>query len=95
MVPDKAQRVQHFHHHTLEALKELLEASGISSPHDISPRHIMRRVGATECRPLSDLYPALSAGCLVDARPIDLAMGGALFERHWHSARADSWASVA
>ena len=95
VVPDKAQRVQHFHHHTLEALKELLEASGISSPHDISPRHIMRRVGATECRPLSDLYPTLSAGCLVDARPIDLAMGGAVFERHWHSARSDSWASVA
>ncbi|MDI9331109.1 MAG: FMN-binding glutamate synthase family protein [Alphaproteobacteria bacterium] len=93
VVPDKAQRVKNFHHHTLDALKELLEATGVQGPNEVSLRHITRRVGATDCRPLSDLYPSISAGSLVDARPIDLAAGGPAFERHWHLADPKSWSA--
>ena len=91
VVTDKAERVKNFHHHTLDALKELLEATGVYAPHQVSLRHIMRRISATESRPLSDLYPMVVAGSLLDARPLDLAQGGLIFERHWSSANPRSW----
>ena len=91
VVPDKAQRVKNFHHHTLEALKELLEATGVRHPTQVSLAHILRRVSNTESRPLSDLYATLQAGQLVDPRPVDLALAGPLFERDWQRASPDSW----
>jgi len=91
VVPDKAQRVKNFHHHTLDALKELLEASGVNAPGEISLRHIMRRISTTETRPLSDLYASIVPGSLIDARPLDLAVGGPIFERHWAIANPASW----
>ena len=66
VVPDKAQRVLHFHHHTLEALKELLEAAGLHQPQDLALRHIMRRVSDTESKPLSDLFTQLPANALLE-----------------------------
>jgi len=66
VVPDKAQRVLHFHHHTLEALKELLEAAGLHQPQDLALRHIMRRVSDTESRPLSDLFTQLPPNALLE-----------------------------
>ncbi|MEY2622357.1 MAG: Glutamate synthase large chain [Pseudomonadota bacterium] len=94
VVPDKAQRVKNFHHHTLDALKELLEASGVNAPGEVSLRHIMRRISATESRPLSDLYASVVPGSLIDARPLDLAVGGPIFERHWAVANPTSWAPL-
>ena len=91
VVPDKAQRVKNFHHHTLEALKELLEATGVRHPTQVSLAHILRRVSNTESRPLSDLYATVQAGQLVDPRPVDLALAGPLFERDWQRASPHSW----
>ena len=92
VVPDKAQRVHHFQRHTLEALKELLEATGVAHPQQVGLAHIMRRVSHTECRPLSDLYPCVPAGQLLDPSPKDLAGAGPLFERDWPRATPRSWA---
>jgi len=65
VVPSKAERVQNFHEHTLEALQELMEASGLKTPHDFTPRHIMRRVSETQTLHLSDLIDTLEAGALL------------------------------
>ncbi|NBX54032.1 MAG: FMN-binding glutamate synthase family protein [Betaproteobacteria bacterium] len=65
VVSDKAQRVKQFHHHTLEALKELLEAAGLHHPNEVTLRHIMRRISETESRPLSDLYTCIAPGALL------------------------------
>jgi glutamate synthase domain-containing protein 2 len=65
VVPSKAERVQNFHSHTLEALQELMEASGLQTPHDFTPRHIMRRVSETQTLHLSDLVDTLEAGVLL------------------------------
>jgi glutamate synthase domain-containing protein 2 len=92
VVPDKAQRVKNFHHQTLEALKELLEASGVQGPEHIHLNHIMRRIGPTESRPLSDLYPAVAPGSLLNAQAHDLATAGAMYQQHWASAQVHSWA---
>ncbi len=65
VVPSKAERVQNFHEHTLEALQELMEASGLKSPHDFTPRHIMRRVSETQTLPLSSLVDTVATGALL------------------------------
>jgi glutamate synthase domain-containing protein 2 len=65
VVPSKAERVQHFHANTLEALQELMEASGLQTPHDFTPRHIMRRISEKETLHLSDLVDTLAEGALL------------------------------
>ncbi len=65
VVPSKAERVKNFHEHTLEALQELMEASGLKTPHDFTPRHIMRRVSETQTLHLSDMVDTVEAGALL------------------------------
>ena len=65
VVPSKAERVHNFHTHTLEALQELMEASGLKKPSDITPRHIMRRVSETQTLHLSELVDTVEAGALL------------------------------
>jgi len=65
VVPSKAERVQNFHAHTLEALQELMEASGLQTPHDFTPRHIMRRVSETQTLHLSDLVDTIAPEALL------------------------------
>jgi glutamate synthase domain-containing protein 2 len=65
VVPSKAERVHNFHTHTLEALQELMEASGLQTPHDFTPRHIMRRVSETQTLHLSDLVETIQADALL------------------------------
>ncbi len=87
LVPaDKAQRVHHFHHSTLHALQELVQAAGLAHPNQISAEHIMRRISDTEVRPLSQLIPQLEAGAL---------LGGKLtgvWREHWDRSTANSFA---
>ena len=62
---DKAERVRNFHHSTLHALQELVQAAGLDHPSQISAEHIMRRVGDTDVRPLSQLIVHLKPGALL------------------------------
>ena len=84
VVPSKAERVHNFHSHTLEALQELMEASGLKTPHDFTPRHIMRRVSETQTLHLSELVDTLEAGALLKD---DLSALPAVY-RDWHLASA-------
>ena len=84
VVPSKAERVHNFHTHTLEALQELMEASGLKTPSDITPRHIMRRVSETQTLHLSELVDTLEAGALLKD---DLSALPAVY-RDWHLASA-------
>ena len=93
-VPDKAQRVKSFHHNTLEALKEMLEAVGASGPQDIGLHHIMRRVSGNVCLPLSELYPEMQPGLLLNPQADDLAHSDPLFARNWHWATPASWSAL-
>ena len=84
VVPSKAERVNNFHTHTLEALQELMEASGLKTPSDITPRHIMRRVSETQTLHLSELVDTLEAGALLKD---DLSALPIVY-RDWHLASA-------
>ncbi len=66
VVSDKSERVKNFHHHTLEALRELLQAAGLHSPDEIHPAMINKRVSLTEISTLEDLYPQLKPKALLD-----------------------------
>jgi glutamate synthase domain-containing protein 2 len=86
-VPDKASRVANFHRHTLMALKEVVQASGLSHPSEIGPEHLIRRVSSTEVRSLASLYNFVEPGELLGGVPEH-----AVFQRFWAMARADTFA---
>jgi glutamate synthase domain-containing protein 2 len=88
VVPDKSERVFHFHQNTLKALKELLAAAGLAHPSELGPEHVIRRVSSTEVRSLAALH--------VWARPGELLSGTPehpVFKVFWDVARADSFAA--
>jgi glutamate synthase domain-containing protein 2 len=84
VVPNKAERVHQFHAHTLEALQELMQAAGLHSPGDITPRHIMRRVSERQTLHLSELVDTLTTGALLQD---DLSALPAVFQ-DWPKASA-------
>ena len=89
LVPaDKAQRVHHFHHSTLHALQELVQAAGLAHPSQISAEHIMRRISDTEVRPLSQLIPQLEPGALLGS---STKLTG-VWREHWDRSSAASFA---
>ena len=90
VVPDKAHRVQSFHHQTLHALQELVQAAGLQHPGEINAHHVMRRVTDTEVRSLADLLPQVKAGALLGD---DLDSLPEVFRTHWPSARAERFAA--
>lgn len=86
VVPTKADRVRNFHHETLESVREMLQATGLTSPSDLSLKHIMRRVSALEVQTLSSLMPSLSEGALLEERALE-----GLYQQYWHDASAHSF----
>lgn len=86
VVADKARRVHRFHDNTLLALKELLQAAGVSHPHQLGPEHIIRRTSAFQVRSMAANYPWLQAGELRHGLPEHR-----VFRRFWPQARPDSF----
>jgi glutamate synthase domain-containing protein 2 len=86
VVPTKADRVQNFHHETLESVREMLQATGLMRPSDLSLKHIMRRVSALEVQNLSSLMPGLPEGALLTGLPLE-----GLYQQYWHEASASSF----
>ena len=89
VVPDKAERVFNFHRNTLKALSEMLAAAGLEHPGELGPHHVVRRVSSTEIRLLSDLYPFLKAGELLES-----AQNRDFYTAAWAMARTDSFDPV-
>lgn len=87
VVGDKALRVQRFHENTLRALKELLEAAGLSHPRELGPEHIIRRTSPFQVRSMAANYRWLDAGELLHGVPEHV-----VFQRFWPQARPDSFA---
>jgi len=90
VVPDKADRVFHFHDNTLKALAEFVAATGLTHPSQFSREHIVRRVSRSEIRLLSAIYPAMRPGAILEG---DLSRWP-VYSRYWEMARADSFSPV-
>lgn len=56
-----------YHGDTIESFLELISACGCASPAEIGPQHVLRRLGATNIRPLNQVYEYLPASCLLSA----------------------------
>ena len=93
-VPDKLERVARFHEHTLEALKELVQAAGLQHPNDITASHIMRRSAGQGVRPLSSELSFVAPGALLQAAEGRCPWPAEVFATHWPRARSDSFAAA-
>lgn len=90
VVPDKASRVTNFHHSTLHALKELVQAAGLNHPGEIKAHHIVRRVTDTEVRLLSNLVTQIPHGALLG--PLDSLHR--VFSDYWPMANPHSFRPI-
>ena len=89
VVPDKADRVYHFHQQTLHALQELVQAAGLQHPHDITAHHIVRRSSDHKVSSLAQLIQIqLPEGALL--KP-DLDGLPLIYRQHWPVAGAGSF----
>lgn len=85
VVADKAERVYHFHHNTIKALKEVIQAAGFDHPAQIEPRHIYQRLGPTDVKTYAEIYHFLKPGELLSGTDSHL------YSKYWQMARGDSF----
>jgi glutamate synthase domain-containing protein 2 len=94
VVPDKATRVRQYHHSTLHALKELVQAAGLQHPSDITPAHIVRRVDGDQVRLLSNQLVFVKPGELLAAARGEASWPHKVYEFYWPLAQAASFAPL-
>ncbi|MDD2048850.1 FMN-binding glutamate synthase family protein [Pseudomonas putida] len=86
VVPDKAERVYSFHRNTLHALAEMLAAAGLEHPSQLKPKHLVRRISASEIQLFSQLHVFLKPGELLSG-----SISSEFYARMWRMARSDSF----
>lgn len=89
VVPDKAERVYHFHKNTMHALAEVVAAAGYSHPSELTPQSIIHRVTEDIARPADQAYRLVEAGELLSDPD------GTHLKREWAKAQAASFAAKA
>jgi hypothetical protein len=89
VVPDKADRVFNFHQATLEALKEIVQAAGLSHPQDITAFHISRRVSEGDVRLLANVVPRVKTGSLLND---NIDEDHKVYKNYWNKVSAQSFA---
>ena len=87
-VQDKANRVASYHANTMLALRDLLCAAGLSSPAELGPEHIVRRVSGMHVASLAKIYQFLRPGELLSCVPEQHEV----FKAFWATARPDTFA---
>jgi len=85
-VPSKVERVYHFHENTLMALKELVQAAGLSDPSQITASHIVRRSAEHSVKLLVNMLPFARPGELLGGE-----MSQQVFRTYWPMAQASSF----
>ena len=88
-VPDKTQRVAHFHGNTVKALAQLIAAAGLTHPSELKPHHLVRRVSPNQVKLASALLPYLEPGELLD--PSQAHRLPPVFGLYWPVAQAASF----
>jgi glutamate synthase domain-containing protein 2 len=89
-VPTKADRVVNFHQQTLEALRELVQAAGVTHPNQITAQHIVRRYSEHGVKLLANLLTFVEPGSLLDGR----VPRQQVFQVYWPMAQAASFAPL-
>jgi glutamate synthase domain-containing protein 2 len=92
VVPDKAERVFHFHQNTMHALRELVQAAGLQHPRDITAHHIVHRTDDHQVKLLASFLPFVRPGALLAAQRGEAAWPHAVYAQYWGLSSADSFA---
>src|SRR5258708_38705136 len=87
VVPDKAERVRHFHRSTLSALGALVGAAGLGHPDELRPMHILKRLSPSTVQSFAEVYPRLAGGELL------VGSSNEHYARPWARADAGSFAA--
>ena len=66
VVPDKAERVHHFHRNTVHALAEIVAAMGLDHTEQLNPLMVAKRISQTEVRTYGEIYHQGDWGCFLD-----------------------------
>ncbi len=89
LVPKKKRvRIASYHKETIESLSEILGATGLSTPTELKPHHILRRVSLTEIRNYEQIYGYVQEGDLLKEEI------KTPFAEAWRAAAADTFAHV-
>ena len=80
-VEDRAERVFNFQRNTRFALKELLEAAGLTHPQDLNRRHIVRRLSASQIKLADQIYPKVETGALIRNEDVEDVRLSSYWER--------------
>ena len=67
VIPDKADRVHHFHKNTVAALMEVVGAAGCQHPSELQPHHIIHRITEDKAVPADQAYTLIDRGILLQA----------------------------
>ena len=86
VVPDKAKRVYNFHHNSMHALLEVLQAAGVMHPSELKAHHIMKRVSSTSTAPLSTMLNLLEPGDLVNGN-----YKYEVYKNYWEKAKSTTF----
>lgn len=91
LVPqDKSVRVAQFHHNTLHALAELLQAAGLEHPKEVTTNHIAQRKVDDRVALMSETYKTIAPGSLLTD-----TLSEQVFELCWPLASPDSFKPLA
>lgn len=65
VVDEKKHLVANFHRNTIKGFLEIIGALGLTSPNELNPSHIMRRIEVNQVKHLNEIYEYLSPGQLL------------------------------
>jgi glutamate synthase domain-containing protein 2 len=91
VVEQKQERVYNFHRQTLEALRELVQAAGLTHPCEITAAHIVRRTADHQVRLLANLLPFVEANAVLAAERGEAEWPHNTFRLYWPMATAESF----
>ncbi|MBL8324734.1 MAG: FMN-binding glutamate synthase family protein [Rubrivivax sp.] len=92
VVPTKTERVLRFHQGTMQALKELVQAAGLTHPREITASHIVRRTATQEVRLLANQLTFVAPGSLLAAMEGRGDWPHNVFRLYWPAASAHGFA---
>jgi hypothetical protein len=86
-VESRAKRVYNFQRNTRYALKELLEAAGLSHTNELTRRHIVRRLSGSQIVLADQIYPKVEDGALIRGQHVE----DARLSSYWNRVTAASF----
>jgi glutamate synthase domain-containing protein 2 len=87
-IEERAKRVANFQQHTVESVAEMLEAAGLNNPQELSRRHIVRRLSASQIQLADQIYPKVADGALLRGETVE----DARLASYWYRVTPDSFA---